>query len=122
MIQSLCQSADSHPCDWIPAVHAGMTGFNHLRITMRAPAWECGFGSSCFPTHGKLELTGKGSQAGAWEPALPALIKQMPNHQVTLHGLDAFGTSLFRTLRAAQPCKSAVRPICPSSLPVWRHF
>ena len=25
-----------------------------------APAWECGFRSSCFPLHGKLELGGRG--------------------------------------------------------------
>ena len=28
--------------------------------------------------------------------------------------LDAFGTSVSRTLRAAKPCKSAVLPICPA--------
>ena len=36
LIQAMHKSADSHPCDWIPAVHAGMTGFDHLCITMRA--------------------------------------------------------------------------------------
>ena len=40
LIQDAHQPADSPPCDWIPAVHAGMTGFNHLCITMSAPAWE----------------------------------------------------------------------------------
>ncbi len=40
LIQGAHQPADSPPCDWIPAVHAGMTGFNHLCITMRAGAWE----------------------------------------------------------------------------------
>ena len=40
LIQDTHQPADSPPCDWIPAVHAGMTGFNHLCITMRAGAWE----------------------------------------------------------------------------------
>jgi len=40
LIQTMHKSADSHPCDWIPAVHAGMTGFDHLCITMSAPAWE----------------------------------------------------------------------------------
>ncbi len=38
LIQDAHQPADSPPCDWIPAVHAGMTGFNHLCITMRARA------------------------------------------------------------------------------------
>ena len=33
LIQGTRQPADSPPCDWIPAVHAGMTGFNHLYIT-----------------------------------------------------------------------------------------
>ena len=45
------------------------------------------------------------------------LIRHRRNHQVTIHGLDAFGTSLSRTLWAAEPCKSAVLPICPASLP-----
>ena len=36
-IQDTHQPADSPPCDWIPAVHAGMTGFNHLCITTSAP-------------------------------------------------------------------------------------
>ena len=40
LIQGTHQPADSPPCDWIPAVHAGMTGFNHLCITTRAGAWE----------------------------------------------------------------------------------
>ena len=40
LIQDTHQPADSPPCDWIPAVHAGMTGFNHLCITTRAGAWE----------------------------------------------------------------------------------
>jgi hypothetical protein len=40
LIQATHQPADSPPCDWIPAVHAGMTGFNHLYITMSAPAQE----------------------------------------------------------------------------------
>ena len=40
LIQAIYQPADSPPCDWIPAVHAGMTGFNHLCITMSAAAWE----------------------------------------------------------------------------------
>jgi hypothetical protein len=40
LIQGTRQPADSPPCDWIPAVHAGMTGFLHLCITMSAPAWE----------------------------------------------------------------------------------
>ena len=39
-VQAAHQPADSPPCDWIPAVHAGMTGFNHLNITMSAGAWE----------------------------------------------------------------------------------
>jgi len=26
LIQATCQPKASHPCDWIPAVHAGMTG------------------------------------------------------------------------------------------------
>jgi len=68
LIQLSCQPLGSHPCDWIPAVHAGMTGFNHLCITTRvpafsrsqAPAWECGFGSSSFPRHDKLELASNG--------------------------------------------------------------
>ncbi|MCX7111568.1 MAG: hypothetical protein NTX45_15865 [Proteobacteria bacterium] len=42
LIQNMCQCADSHPCDWIPAVHAGMTAFLYLCITTRAPAWEPG--------------------------------------------------------------------------------
>jgi len=29
--------------------------------------------------------------------------------------LDACGTSMSRTLRAAKPCKSAVLPICPGN-------
>ena len=37
LIQGTHQPADSPPCDWIPAVHAGMTGFNHLCITASAP-------------------------------------------------------------------------------------
>ena len=40
LIQGTHQPADSPPCDWIPAVHAGMTGFDHLCITMSAGAWE----------------------------------------------------------------------------------
>jgi len=40
LIQATHQPADSPPCDWIPAVHAGMTGFDHLCITMSAGAWE----------------------------------------------------------------------------------
>jgi hypothetical protein len=40
LIQATGQPADSPPCDWIPAVHAGMTGFNHLCITVSAGAWE----------------------------------------------------------------------------------
>jgi len=40
LIQYTHQPADSPPCDWIPAVHAGMTGFNHLCITTRAGAWQ----------------------------------------------------------------------------------
>ena len=40
LIQGIHRPADSPPCDWIPAVHAGMTGFNHLCITMSASAWE----------------------------------------------------------------------------------
>ena len=36
LIQGTHQPADSPPCDWIPAVHAGMTGFNYLCITTRA--------------------------------------------------------------------------------------
>jgi len=39
--QGTHQPEDSPPCDWIPAVHAGMTNFDHLCITMSAPAWEC---------------------------------------------------------------------------------
>ena len=34
LIQAMQKSADSPPCDWIPAVHAGMTSFNHLCITI----------------------------------------------------------------------------------------
>jgi len=34
LIQCTHQPADLPPCDWIPAVHAGMTGFNHLCITV----------------------------------------------------------------------------------------
>ena len=68
LIQVSCQPLGSHPCDWIPAVHAGMTGFNHLCITTRAPAfsrsqapaWECGLGSSSFPRQDKLELASDG--------------------------------------------------------------
>ncbi len=30
--------------------------------------------------------------------------------------LDAYGTSVSRTLRAAKPCKSAILPICPASM------
>jgi hypothetical protein len=37
LIQCTRQPADSPPCDWIPAIHAGMTGFHHLCITMSAP-------------------------------------------------------------------------------------
>ena len=33
LIQYMQKSADSHPCDWIPAIHAGMTGLQHLCIT-----------------------------------------------------------------------------------------
>ena len=40
LIQAMHKSADSHPCDWIPAVHAGMTGCDHLCITTSAGAWE----------------------------------------------------------------------------------
>jgi len=40
LIQDAHQPADSPPCDWIPAVHAGMTGFSHLCITTSAGAWE----------------------------------------------------------------------------------
>ena len=40
LIQASHQPADSPPSDWIPAVHAGMTGFNHLNITMSTGAWE----------------------------------------------------------------------------------
>ncbi len=40
LIYGMCQCAGSHPCDWIPAVHAGMTGFDYLRITMGARTWE----------------------------------------------------------------------------------
>ena len=40
LIQDAHQPADSPPCDWIPAVHAGMTGFNRLCITTRAGTWE----------------------------------------------------------------------------------
>ena len=36
LIQDAHQPADSPPCDWIPAVHAGMTGLQHLCITMSA--------------------------------------------------------------------------------------
>ena len=39
LIQDTHQPADSPPCDWIPAVHAGMTGLLHLCITARAGAW-----------------------------------------------------------------------------------
>ena len=42
LIFGASKPADSPPCDWIPAVHAGMTGFDYLYITMRAPAWEPG--------------------------------------------------------------------------------
>ena len=28
------------PVDWIPAIPAGMTGLQHLCITMRSGAWE----------------------------------------------------------------------------------
>ena len=42
LIHATHQPTDSPPCDWIPAVHAGMTGFNHLCIMMSAPAWETG--------------------------------------------------------------------------------
>ncbi len=40
LIQDTHQPADSPPCDWIPAVHAGMTGFNHLCITEERKQWE----------------------------------------------------------------------------------
>ena len=39
LIQVSCQPLGSHPCDWIPAVHAGMTGLLHLCITTSAGAW-----------------------------------------------------------------------------------
>ena len=32
LIQEMHEFADSPTCDWIPAVHAGMTGFNHFRL------------------------------------------------------------------------------------------
>ena len=35
----MCQPADSHPCGWIPAVHAEMTDFLYL-IVPKLPAWE----------------------------------------------------------------------------------
>ena len=60
LIQDTHQPADSPPCDWIPAVHAGMTGILHLCITARAPAWECDLGSSSFPRQDKLELENNG--------------------------------------------------------------
>ena len=34
LIQGTHQLKDTPPCDWIPAVHAGMTSFDHLCITM----------------------------------------------------------------------------------------
>ena len=34
LVQVAHQPADSPPCDWIPTVHAGMTGFIHLCIRM----------------------------------------------------------------------------------------
>ncbi len=33
LIQPMQKSANSHPCDWISAVHTGMTIFDHLYIT-----------------------------------------------------------------------------------------
>ena len=36
------------------------------------------------------------------------------NVELPSMALDAFGTSLSRTLRAAKPCKSAILPICPA--------
>ena len=36
LIQDTHQPADSPPCDWIPAVHAGMTDLLHLCITASA--------------------------------------------------------------------------------------
>ena len=54
LIQVSCQPLDSHPCDWIPAVHAGMAGLLHLCITARAmghgvPPTPCPSGCLGFP-------------------------------------------------------------------------
>ena len=55
LIQRMHTSADSPPCDWIPAVHAGMTSLNTLCITMKTLTWERGLLRSA-SVHGKLEL------------------------------------------------------------------
>ena len=55
-----------HP--WLPDSGTNLSGTDFARS--QAPAWECGFGSSSFPKHGKLELAAPGSQPGGWEPAL----------------------------------------------------
>lgn len=44
-------------------------------------------------------------------------IKHLRTDKLPSIALGAFGTSLSRTLRAAEPCKSAVLPICPASMP-----
>jgi hypothetical protein len=60
----------------------------YLCITMRAPAWECSLGSSCFPKHGKLELAASGTQPGGWEPwqnTTKLLTNRYRNHKVLLN-------------------------------------
>ena len=61
LIQGINQPADSPSCDWIPAVHAGMTGFNPLCITTRAGAWE--------PAQSRSVGTGKPAQGKPCTPS-----------------------------------------------------
>ena len=42
------------------------------------------------------------------------LIRHLRTDKLSSMALDAFGTSLFLTLRAAKLCKSAILPICPA--------
>ncbi len=53
----------SHPCDWIPAVHAGMTGLLHLRITARAPLGNAVLEAPASRAIGSLSFQEIGSQA-----------------------------------------------------------
>ena len=59
LIQGTHQPADSLPCDWIPAVHAGMTGFNYLCITTREE-----LGNQ--PKQSKRFIDPQGPQAHRW--------------------------------------------------------